>query len=318
MKQALQFVRGAVATKDLCPILTHLHIYNGRIQGSNGRITIDCPCPDAVNIEATVPMGDFTKAIDACNGEPTITIKDVFMHISSGKFKVKLPLEDHANYPRQVPTKGIKSEITGNFLQELSLLQPFVSKDASRLWSCGVLFKNGKAFATNNSTIACLPAFSFPTDVNLPDALVNELLRIGRRLYCAEADDNNITFYYEDGAWCKATLSSLEWPDVSRMIPDEVAGISITEEMRTALSSIRPFCPDAKVPVIVTGENGFSTDDGDKSATFGGFVLPTGKYRAENLELVFQYASEADFSKYPKPIPFKGSMGMFGLMMGTH
>lgn len=317
MKQSLQFVRGAIASKDLVPILTHLHIYDGRMQGSNGRITIDCPCPDLKGIEATVPMTDFTKAVDACDGEPNIKIDGQFMEVRKGAFKAKLPLEDHKAYPKQVPTAGTRSEMSVSFLEEIKILQPFISNDASRPWSCGILFQEGRAYATNNAVIASLPAFQFPTDTNIPSFLVDELLRISHDIHKAESDGESITFFYENGGWCRSVLSALGWPDVSKMIPKTVTGVPITDTMRQALTAIRPFCPDSKVPIIVTSENGFSTRDGDKSATFGGFSLPEGMYRAENLELVLGAATEIDFSKYPQPVTFKGPNMLSGLMMGV-
>ena len=43
MLDVLDFVRGSISKKDIVPILKSFHVYDGRIQGTNGRLTIDSP-----------------------------------------------------------------------------------------------------------------------------------------------------------------------------------------------------------------------------------------------------------------------------------
>ncbi|MDZ4343969.1 MAG: hypothetical protein U1E51_16235, partial [Candidatus Binatia bacterium] len=83
MLDALKFVRGAVKDSDtVMPVLTHFCIHKGRIQGTNGRISIDSPCPE-LTFEAVLPADKFLSAIDACKGEPKMRFTD------GGKFVVE-------------------------------------------------------------------------------------------------------------------------------------------------------------------------------------------------------------------------------------
>ena len=73
---ALSKVYGAVAEKDIVPILTHFHLYEGRIQGTNGRLCIDTPCPEISGLDVTLPAESFMKAVKVHEHDPSLSIKD--------------------------------------------------------------------------------------------------------------------------------------------------------------------------------------------------------------------------------------------------
>ena len=130
-------------------MLFRSHIYAGRIQGQNGWLAIDAPCPELAGIEATVPAERFLKAVDACDGEPKLSLTDTSMTVSRKGFKARIPLLPHDSFPC-VDVSG-QPDLTGiELLPTLRRLRSFVSEDASRPWSQGVLCVGNHAYATNN------------------------------------------------------------------------------------------------------------------------------------------------------------------------
>lgn len=318
MLNALNTVRGAVATKDLIPVLQAISVYGSRIQGTNGRLTIDAPCADLRGYNFIVPCAPFLKAVDSCNGEPVLTVKPdgSSINVKRGTFKVNLPLDTTDSFPHQLPSGQPLSGVSGDLLPTLKVLRAFVSEDESRQWACGILFKDGVAYATNNVVVASMPTVSFPSALNLPRFFIDELLRLKREPIEILADDRSITFKFEDTSWIKSSLLATEWPPVEKMIPTSVEGI-VLEGLLSAVEQITPFCNDAKQPVILFGSDGIKTLEGDKSAHFEGFDLPYGAYRSEPLGAVLRAADQVDFTTYPKPCPFAGPNGLKGLMIGV-
>lgn len=319
MMNALNFVRGAVSTKDMTPVLKNIFCYDGRLQGSDGKLTIDAPCKDLKGFNFTVPCAAFLKAVDACQGEPKLVIKgdsNQSLQITRDKFKATLPLDTSDSFPHQTLAGEEGTKLTGTLLPVLRTLRPFVSEDASRPWACGILFRNGNAYATNNIIVAGIPAVSFPQDINLPGFLVDELLRLNLEPETIVANSDSITFRFSDSSWCKSSLLAATWPPVENMVP-ESATEQVPKGLIRAVEQVLPFCLDPKQPLIFLGADGVKTSDGDKSATVGGFELAESVYRAEPLLAVLRGATHVNFSDYPKPAGFQGLNGLRGLLVGV-
>lgn len=320
MRKTLQFVRGAVSTKDLIPVLTNFHFYNGRVQGGNGRITIDAPL-DLGGKEITVQAIPFIKAVDACDGQPELNITaGGKLTVKRGKFRSTLPLSKQEDFPLQVFDDGRETvcENIAPLIPVLRRIRPFIGEDASRPWACGAMFKDGYVYATNNVVMARIP-WDVPDGVifNLPSFAVNELIRIAEEPDSFFCNDNSATFCYDRGQrWMRSQLFSTGWPDVSNFFT--LAGLTpVPEGLLDAVQKVRPFCPDPKFPVIHLDEKGVHTADGDMAASVGGAALPDSKYRAEPLELVLGEAIFIDLTKYPAPVPFAGLNGLQGVIVGV-
>lgn len=319
MLEALNRVRGAVAKKDLVPVLTHFHIYDGRIQGSNGSLSIDTNCPGVEQLNITVPAVQFLKAVDACDGEPSLKITPKGkLSVTRGKFRVLLPLAKHEDFPRsEKQGKSIAMNDLG-ILEPLKTLQAYIGEDASRPWCCGVLISGEDAYATNNMVLIRTKSNwgALETSINLPGYAVNELLRLKQEPIAIYQQDNCMTFEYSDGTWLKTQLFESTWPDVVGRIPDTIAGFTEIDELGAAVEKILPFCPDPNFPEIQIGPEGVLTADGDMSAEISGIELPKGKFRAEPLLSMLQIATSIEFEAYPRPCPFKGDK-VEGVIVGV-
>jgi hypothetical protein len=302
------------------PVLTHFHIYGGRVQGGNGRIAIDAPCPELAGFDCTVPAERFLKAVDACDGEPKLKLTDAGkLTVSKGKFRATLPLAEHAAFPKVAEVPHTSSFLDGvkwpALLPLLRKLYPFIGEDASRPWSCGVLLDGGYAWATNNVSLARVPC-ALGQNFVLPIFAVDELLRIGQEPASVQADKNSIWFYFAEGWWMRCQKLEGAWPDVAAFMPAEPSdSYAPAKALAEAVRKVLPFCPDPKHPVIQTGPEGVSTLDGEMSASVGHDGLTAARFRAEPLLAVLEAAAGIDLSTYPKACYWRGD-GIDGVIVG--
>jgi DNA polymerase III sliding clamp (beta) subunit (PCNA family) len=316
MKQILELVRGAVSDKDLLPVLTHFHIYDGRVQGGNGFLAIDAPCPELSGFDCTVPAERFLKAVDACDGEPKLKLTEPGkLVVSKGKFRATLPLANHAAFPKI--SRGPSSEkftLTAPLLPALRKLYPFISTDRSRPWICGVLFRGGFAWATNAICLARVP-YALP-EIVFPLSAIDELLRIGEEPEFIEWNANWALFHFTSGWWLRAALLDGEWPAVARLMPEAAPEMAWPAKLLAeAVRKVLPFCPDPKYPVIRTGPDGVSTLEGEMSAIVGHEGLPEGRFRTEPLLAALDTATNIDLGAYPGACYWHGD-GIDGVVVG--
>ncbi|MCK4788578.1 MAG: hypothetical protein KAV87_32855, partial [Desulfobacteraceae bacterium] len=240
MLEALKFVQGAVAKKDFVPSLTHFSIKDGNITGFNGKIGLSSP----VDIDLTISpkATPFVKAIQSCKDKVTMHVTAAGrLAIKSGTFKVFLDCTEEP-FPITQP-KGERIDLPdGGLLAAIKVLAPFIAEDASRPWARGILFKGQTAFATNN---ICLMeywlGFTFPFQVNIPHAAIKELLRIKEEPVAIQVTENLLFFHFKDGKWLSTTLSSLEWPDLSKVLDKESTPIPLPEEFFTSIREMNFF-----------------------------------------------------------------------------
>ena len=317
MRDALNLVRGAVSTKNLLPVLTHFHLYAGRVQGGNGKVVIDVPCSELRNFNCTVPAERFLKAIDACDGNPKFKLTEGGkLTVSRAKFRATLPLADHESFPvvelERNRTTSYGSDVA--LLPVLRKLYPFIGEDASRPWSCGILFRGGYAWATNNVCLARVP-YTLP-EILLPVFAVDELLRIAQEPSSVDQGDNWIGFRFEGGWWMRAQKLVNAWPGVEKFIPTALTGNSWdAQQIAEAVRKVIPFCPDPKQPVVETGPQGVSTLQGEMSAVVGQEGLPETRWRAEPLLAALDAATHIDLSTYPGACYWHGE-GIDGVVVG--
>lgn len=323
MLETLKFVRGAVSSKDLVPVLTHFLIANGRIQGANGNIALDAACPELVEFNLAVPADKFLRAVDACEGEPKVTLdaEKRVIRVSRGRFRASLATLDPAAYPRAM-RRSLAHTVRPepDFLPALERVVPYMSNDASRPWSCSVRLEMGYAIATANVVLARAPV-TWPVllgSLNLPSHAVNEIVRIGERPSVVEWDDNVIQVEYANGTWFQAQQMSGDWPNLENLVKliDTDLWQRTPVEFAVALRKLKPFFPDVKMPVVVLSEDGISTQEGAYSATIETESLPKSAFRYEPLELVAVDATHWAPQRYPAAVPFKGH-GIDGLISGV-
>lgn len=220
MINALRFVKGAMASKKLDPVLANYCIKDQRIYGFNGRLTLSAPLKLDFNI--VLPGDKFYSAIAACGEEADLTLTPKgHLSIKSGSFKARIqPGCNPEAFPLVLP-EGKPYEITSDWMEALAAVEPFISDDASRPWSRGVLIKNGYAYATNNIILvrAKLPDM-FDAEMYITAATIKELLRIKEQPLEAYLSENLISFRFKGDRWMTSNLGVSGWPDVESYLQE--------------------------------------------------------------------------------------------------
>ena len=316
MLDILKLVRGAVADKDIVPVLTHYLIEHGRVTGSNGRITLQAPCDVLGDLHTVVPADAFIKAITACGGDATVVADTVdTVVVKHGRTRVKLNALPPEQYPApfntgdMVPTTVDPTQL----VRVLELVRPFVGTDALRLWSHGVLLRGGYAYATNNITVVRVPCQWAGPDIVIPSDAVDELLALQRRrtLLAVAYSATAVRAEFGGGTVLHAQLLDGTWPDVD-VVVDHDGGLPSTFGLLDVLERLAPLAGDGR-----------AVDIGLNSVTCGtavaevdtGVTKPT-RFNVDLLCDVLRVATHIDFDMYPKPVKFRGTHGLEGAIAG--
>jgi hypothetical protein len=319
---SLSLVRGAINERNLVSVLTHFCIHDGRIYGSNGRVSIDAPFPHFRDEPTVVPAVPFAKAVDKCEGDPIIEITDEYLTLKSKvrkMRKIRLPLsQDQYSIP---VTQGDRYECPAGYARALVTVRDFISRDASRPWAMSILASGGYLYATNNVILVRTP-FEWPTEMpvfGLPSFGVDEVCRI--RL-STEPDyvwisDNQLAFEYEDDVWVRSVMFEADWPDVDAMMPDCSDLPLIPANFKDVTRDMIPFNDDNKFPIVKYNGKVISTLEGGMIAQDELEVeLHEASFHAVPLLMVLDHATRLDLSPYPKPCPWSGT-DIEGVIVGV-
>lgn len=175
-------------------------------------------------------------------------------------------------------------------------------------------------FATDNATLACFDFDWGKDDLILPAFAVDEILRIGQDPVQVWWDDTRVEVEYADGSWMSSRLVEGAWPGTLQQLYEgleqEKEWLPVPGDMQGALDKLKPFFPDAKLPVVHLSEDGVATADGHSWACFGLSGLPTAAYRLESLSLVVSLARSWNPGRYPGATPWRAD-GVVGLLSGV-
>jgi DNA polymerase III sliding clamp (beta) subunit (PCNA family) len=302
----LKFVQGAIAKKDFLPALTHFRIEKGTVRGYNGKLALCTPIP--LDLACTPRADALVRAIANCDETVSLSLTPAGrLAVRSGSFKAFVDCVS-GETPHVEPA-GTDLAINGvELLKALKAVQPFISDDASRAWSCGVLLRGQSAFATNNVVLVEYWIGSeFPL-LNLPSAAVKEMVRINEAPTHAQVDGaNSITFHYSGNRWIRTQLLVTEWPDLKKVLDVPSNPVEFDERIFKGLQVIKPFAD--KIGRVLFQDGRMTThDSADEGAAYEtGTKLPDGIYAIEMLALLEGVATKADWSLYPKPAMFFGN-----------
>lgn len=316
MLDRLKFVYGAVQERAILPALSHFLIYDGRVQGTDGRMCIDAPMPELAGEQLIVPGDRFMSAIDAAGNDARIDIKDGNVTVKGGRFRARIPTLADGSFPRSMPDAA-DWELDEPLLPTLRRLRPFIASDAANAWATSMLFTQKSATVTNNvclATEACtMLAGTGVASISVPAWALDEVIRMGVEPCAFGVSETSITFYFEaephGRIWIKTQLISAPWP-VERMvavmaaIPKKMK--KTPEGLRAAVEMVAPFCKEPKFPVILFSDKGIATEDGDHFAAVEGFKMKTASFNADMLRLVLTHADHFDITENDKAVFARG------------
>lgn len=310
------FVRGVMARNAITPELEYYQIRGGRITGFNGHLALSAPID--LDIEACPKAAPFFKALEKIDGAKSVSLyltKAGKLAVKGDNFAAYIPCAETFPYD-SVPT-GEKHLAPETLLDDLSRALPFVSEDASRLWSQGVLMHNGTAMATNNVVLVQIwSGHTLPT-LNLPKYLVSEILRVKKAPEFLVADENSLSCIYADGSWMRSSVLSGGWPfeTLEKVMSNPGSPAPISPAVGVALDQLAPFLDGKSAPVYFRPD-GLATSPHEEDGAIVAGELPAGPiFTASQLKLVIEAADAIDWSAYPAPVPFTGDR-MRGVILG--
>lgn len=320
LAETLDKVKGCVGKKDLLPVLKHVCIRDGWVTTTNGNLTVSAYTEDLKGLTVITPADKLIAAAKACT-QPKFKITDGGrLSITGNKFRALLPILDEADFPLPRTINNPVSCI--NLLTVIRQLVQFVGEDASRPWACGILLHDNSAFATNNTVIAKQDIDWNGPSINIPNYLINELLRLKKNVLSINADEDGITLELEGGIWLNSNLLSLAWPNIKELLSsvDFNNMKEIPKELAEAIRTVLPFCPNPKFPLIRFAGNYVTTDEGVHQALVEIGGLRDSVWRAEPLlSLLHTPSGETlmvDLSQWPRACPWGRSDGVMGLIIG--
>ena len=307
MLEALQFVKGAISTKTFEPVLKHFRIKDGHVRAYNGLLSLSSPIDCDLDIQPVA--SPFVHAIQLCKDTVALHLTETGkLALKSGGFKAYIDCSNQ-DFPNVVPV-GDELNFNGELLGALRELAPVMGTDASRPWSHGVLLAGQSAYVTNNIVlIEKWLGYQMTAVLGSPAQCVKELLRIGEEPIRIHSDGRIVAFHFEEGRWLTSSLLIVsEWPDPSKIFPNESTFIDVDESLFQALQELSPFTDDLN-SVWLHEDGTISTANQDnvgahmKLTTCEGMC---GRYSADQLLTIRNIAKRIDWSTYPKPCIFQG------------
>jgi len=305
MIDALKFVKGAVAKKDIIPGMTHFRVHQGTIKAHNGIITISSPID--LGIDCQPKAVDFVKAIEQCDGAVAMAMTPAGrLSVRSGKFKAFINCGVDGTFPDVEPEGEVHPLPEGGLMKALKVLETMIAEDASRPWARGILFRGEFAHATNNVVICQYwLGYEFPFDLVIPHLAVNELMRIGIEPISVQFTENSVTFHYPDGQWFRTQTNPTTWPNIAMVLDKEnIEAQDLPPTFFKDLELLRPFVDDLNHLYFVQGAMATHIDEGlgarvEHDGDFA-HVFPTEAcYNINMMRMLSSVATSMDFNQVP-------------------
>lgn len=321
-KKQLQFFSRVVNERPLNPILSNLHIEEGILQVSDGKITAIAISddPQLEDLRILVDADKFINAYLLDRGELTIKCgKQLVM--KRGSLTVKMtPVDEFNEYPAVTIEETGTEIVNGEQLVEaFTKLEPFVGEAGrTALWSCGIMLDGEFAYATNNTTLI---RYDLPLPIDTPiivPAYTVSVISKNSDLIPSNVDvfENRFVLGY-GGAWLSSPLIEEQWPtSVQQMLAFELGDEHImAESLHEDVKALSAFCDDSRTQAVRLTEHGLSTLEGTTSAEIinNDTRVGEGSYRASHILKALKHATHVNL--FEKPAQFKGP-DFVGVMIG--
>lgn len=304
MLSPLKFVQGAVAKKEYVPALTHFRIAHGRIMGFNGAIALSSPID--LDLDCSPKAIPFIRAIQTCRETIRLILTErKKLEILSGSFKAYIDCLPEDNAFPNIEPEGEEIKVDGQILIDcIRSLEPFISEDASRPWSRGILIRGTSAFTTNNIILVeKWLGVEFP-EINIPEETISELLRIGEAPISVRATSRSISFMYENGQWLRSQLLTTEGPDFSRYLNCSGTPSPFSPGFFEALEDLTPFLNELECCHFAPGKVSTEATEGTGASVLIEGFSGVGAFNLKQLKLLKKVAETIDFSCFPAPSLF--------------
>lgn len=294
--------------------LTQIVFEGGRLSAFNGIIQYQAPSGLEASENFAVSEKKLLAALRACGDDMKLDTTKDFLRLKNGPLSIrvrKIEGEQLTSHERIKLDKRAANQKADELHAALRRVQPFISTDASRIWSVSAMVKGGYVWATNNMSLVRSP-ISIKHDMVIPAPMVDFLCALPS-LGHYDIDDNGRLVFSFEKSLVRCPQSAAPWPDLSAFfakMPKKLP--EVPEDMATAASMVGKF---ADRFASVSSKQIESKQETIEATYDVDFAKGKGTYSAKLLTLVLAHATHIDFSYYPDPIFFKGE-GIEGTAVG--
>lgn len=320
----VKWITDAVASQDLgLQGLSSYLIRNGNIHANDGRMTVGTPFPFE-GPDVLVPAEQFEKVLaNKPDGDFSWEREEDRLVLKRGRFKGRIktmPLDSWV-MPTDLP-HGL-TPIPDGFIDGLESLLPFVSENATKPWATCVGVIGEYLYASNNIAVARVfcPTRLDVEEFLLPRWVVEFIVKRAEGLAAWLADENRVTFLWEDGSWMRSQLVMDRYPPVQSILDKYFQGdidVEITDAWRRVILRIAKIADD---PVIRLRADECAGSTGEVLAVEdeAGAPVPTGLtetvWDLRYLVPVLEAATHWNPRVYPSPAPWYGD-NIEGILAG--
>ena len=326
MREALDKVSGAVATKTIVPALTHYLVRDGLIHASNGHITAAAPFPCADTF--AVVARNFEDVLRRLPDPVKLTLDDPkWIQLTARRCRGRVARNATIEGGFLGPT-GEEIAAPANLVDKMRVMRPFISDNASQPFATCLCLNGSHMYATNNVALVVTD------DAGLPDkfyAMVNcfavdYILSRKEKLTHLQHDAGSISFFWSDGSWMRSQLLDIKFPAIEAIV-DTAADpdFELTDEWKAAFdtaAAVAESCVRIYADRIVGGSGAIAdspnTNNAEVEVECTSPVPEDRDHTAWHPKFLAPVIAAANYWKpevFPKPAPFAGDE-VYGVILG--
>lgn len=315
MREVIDRIKGARASKDMGAFLSHYLLSDGEMVTTDGKISAGCPSP--YNISALVPGPELERLVGRLEEDITIQQDDNTIKLRAGRM--------HGTIQTLPPDTVLFPRPTGNWIDPPSGLveafrkvRPFIADQAVHQWGLCACLRTGCVMATNNISLVRAECDGLETaaDILIPSWAIDFVLSAKAALTKVDFNDNNASFLWDDGLWLRTQLVVDGFPSNAAKLLEERAPttIAIPKEWRKAYTAVSAISENIVTiqPDKIIGGMGKSIVEHE--TPMPGLEQET-HFNPKFLDNVMAIAESWEPSRYPAPVPFRAP-GLYGLIVG--
>lgn len=256
---ALQFVAAVQPKRSNVPSETHCRLFGNRLVACAGPLSAGIQIQE--EIEACPNTLKLIEALKQCPEAINLTMLTTSeLSVRSGNFQATIPCVSSSQFPTIYPNQSTQV-VTAEFLLALKQAGGIVSDKAKTIVQSSVKLLGNSIIATNGDVI--LEAWHGcpgPVGLIVPKLFVTALAkRKGKAIYRLGAASDELTGYYDDGAWIKTLLQSdPAFPDLRSFLEVPANTIPTPLGFFQAVDRLSKFSKDGKLYFI---QEGICTDN---------------------------------------------------------
>lgn len=317
---AIRKVKPALAHQDIVLEFKHFLIKDGYIYAQDGRLTAGAPIEQDLG-HFLVPAAELEKVsllFDQTKKTPKIKRTEQNLSITTDSHRVRIKTLDPQVFQVTDELPGEQFDVQPDFIQALRTVFPFISDNATQMWSMGAYIDGPRIYATNNVCLICATITDFHFKGMLPLWAIEFILAREQKLKRIGGDERCLRVEWEDGSWMRSQLIQGQFPEkgMEMLSTLQDAAFTLTPAWKQAYREAAMF---SEGDVYIYKDKIHTKKDVMEFDSQADSPVPPeheySKWTTKFLTSVINASVAFDPQQYPKPCTFSGN-GFRGLVVG--